>query len=1446
MNWNCVRLIAFALSGGMLLAEPSGADRLGQPSSGDLYGRLIGIETNAGSTVTALAGELKEQLEDMVGMEFTVTAASAHTGGILLMRAAGDLTLRYPDLGDHAAKLTQLAGCGTEGYCHFSTGADVLYLVGNSDDALSLAVYDYLWRLGWRALLPGDRWLDKPQRTAITLTLDVLREPDFRLRTFFGTGGFGGVLPLDAGGQAQSDWSRWMTRNRFGGSIAIGGHAGEAFNTEHQATLEANPNMRAYNYYPTSRVPFSVSMKPDASDAALQALYVGDRVAAYVPGTFAVSVEPADGGGFCVCPSCTQYDTASSQVFGLAKRVAAALNIEHPGAKVSLYAYNMHAGVPANPDLRAWLADPDANVYVQVAPYAFQRTGLSAADLARAWADAKPNNRGIRDYWAITDWSLCLPKQPFAQIEEKVQFWRSLGYDSLNCESSYSIGSVGVFWHMAGRMLFDSEDEPVALRLDFYEKAFGPAAPAMRRMIERWGVEFTLCEQELGLSFLDLAEARALANGTGVFLDRVNDYAGYVHYLRRFHEYQDCVQQRYAIGSPERHAAAEAVLRWCWQTYGAQMVHAYRMNQLMLSRYEAGDAALLADWNTGNTWASGWAWVRTNAVTGSVMDGIVADGVADYATTPGPVPFEQPAYSDQLVPLDPDYILSGELTAEARYGYRELATFIFHARPGIPALNFKFTPGTWGTSTDLNRVEVFDPDGSMVYSNWFGGNGIYGSNGVPVVFTVDTSGSGNYRIEVSDPQKFFHLAADRNLPFVRVGKLTSSYWVGQKAYFYVPHGATLASIYAPGALPVEVANADQVLVTPTLGNGIGQCNYPVQAGQDGKIWSLAKLSCATPGAYPLNLPRIWSFSATGSQHGMMVPANSPPTVDAGSDRVIVAPTYQIALAGRVVDDFLSSPPGWTCMWSQVEGPASGSVSFNDAARTNTLATFDTPGTYVLRLTATDLGGLSAADDVTVTVVAEPPNKPPQVAAGTNLTATVLLPVPLGGVVTDDGMPLPGGVDCWWTEVRGPGTALFENPGMPQTDVRFDAPGDYLLRLTATDGELTTFDEVVISAMPDYGAPTYRFGETGVFGTSETFNFNSIGQTFSTLARRSSARFRAYETAAVDRVMQRLIGVDANTTVQIGIMSDNGYGEPSGVFLACTAANYRPAVGDSYAWAVFTQAVTLIPLRVYHIVTQATALGASESFMVYCSGGNETIRPFDRATDTLMKLMVSADAGTNWTVQTRNPFFTLANGDSVVGGPGNAQQGTHVTALQTRGGTGQALGQAFTISTREVPAEARVRLGAATFQVRNVGATHDLIIRLRQDDGVVLGAITVPAAGIAGIMTTYTWPFDGGAQVTLSPGRRYFFTTEFGAGSGSSEYYYFTSSVGGTATKANTWGGTAACVPVISVSSGSWSSFNWTAPALYPSRSEYDLWFRIFGDVIDTSGGWHDGSLLIVR
>jgi hypothetical protein len=94
-------------------------------------------------------------------------------------------------------------------------------------------------------------------------------------------------------------------------------------------------------------------------------------------------------------------------------------------------------------------------------------------------------------------------------------------------------------------------------------------------------------------------------------------------------------------------------------------------------------------------------------------------------------------------------------------------------------------------------------------------------------------------------------------------------------------------------------------------------------------------------------------------------SNQAPTANAGADQSILQPVLAF-LSGAVADDGLpfSSPP--TASWSKISGP--GVVTFGNSAQVPTTARFSLPGTYVLRLTASD-GLLTGSDDVTITVVA---------------------------------------------------------------------------------------------------------------------------------------------------------------------------------------------------------------------------------------------------------------------------------------------------------------------------------------------------------------------------------------------------------------------------------------------------------------------------------------------
>jgi hypothetical protein len=169
------------------------------------YDRWIVLEAGASADIKASAAELETQLQEMTGVNFdTVTKTSGR--GIFLLLASPNLTTRFPELAAQQSDLTTLASKGTEAFFLYSSGADNLYIVGNSDMAIEHGVYKYLNQLGWRALMPGDHWLVTPQLDDITLALDQLDEPAFRQRMFFGSGGFGGAHAGDPAQLVESAW----------------------------------------------------------------------------------------------------------------------------------------------------------------------------------------------------------------------------------------------------------------------------------------------------------------------------------------------------------------------------------------------------------------------------------------------------------------------------------------------------------------------------------------------------------------------------------------------------------------------------------------------------------------------------------------------------------------------------------------------------------------------------------------------------------------------------------------------------------------------------------------------------------------------------------------------------------------------------------------------------------------------------------------------------------------------------------------------------------------------------------------------------------------------------------------------------------------------------------------------------------------------------------------
>jgi len=133
------------------------------------------------------------------------------------------------------------------------------------------------------------------------------------------------------------------------------------------------------------------------------------------------------------------------------------------------------------------------------------------------------------------------------------------------------------------------------------------------------------------------------------------------------------------------------------------------------------------------------------------------------------------------------------------------------------------------------------------------------------------------------------------------------------------------------------------------------------------------------------------------------------------------------------------------------------------------------------------GNLNPGDD--------DPNKPPVITIAPLAAATADQPVSLTALVTDDGLPRPRvaraaqpasvptaqsnsaasrprGLTVTWFQYGGPARVSFDpagplpvHDGQTLTSARFPAPGTYILRATANDGELAKSTDITVTVAP---------------------------------------------------------------------------------------------------------------------------------------------------------------------------------------------------------------------------------------------------------------------------------------------------------------------------------------------------------------------------------------------
>ncbi len=285
---------------------------------------------------------------------------------------------------------------------------------------------------------------------------------------------------------------------------------------------------------------------------------------------------------------------------------------------------------------------------------------------------------------------------------------------------------------------------------------------------------------------------------------------------------------------------------------------------------------------------------------------------------------------------------------------------------------------------------------------------------------------------------------------------------------------------APNQAPTANAGANIVITLPTNSTTLnGTATDP-----DGTIAGYAWTRVSGPTTFTLGTANAATTALTNLVQGTYVfrltvtdnsgttatddvnvtvnagaPTNQAPIANAGTNIAISLPTNSTTLNGNGSVDLDGTIS--TYAWSYVSGPATYTIV--SANNVSTALTGLVQGTYIFRLTVTDNGGATDADNIVVTVNAAA-NQAPSANAGNNITLT--LPTN-STTLNGSGSDIDGTISSYaWTRVSGPTTFTMGTANAAVTSLTNLVQGTYIFRLTVTDNAgATASDDITVTVNP---------------------------------------------------------------------------------------------------------------------------------------------------------------------------------------------------------------------------------------------------------------------------------------------------------------------------------------------------------------------------------------------
>lgn len=723
-------------------------------------------------------------LKKISGASFSIVSGDGASG--IAVGAAGEFpTVAAFDLKDRLAR---------EDYVLRSHARGV-WIIGASERGVSHAVWDLLYRLGYRQFFPGETWEVIPSSASLSIDVDVSEKPSYKSRRIWFSHG--------AWGYNEAPFKDWEKKNRLGGSVLL--------SSGHAYAKIVRKNAEEFAHHPEYLGLVGgqrTSNKLCISNPGLRELVVEDALRAVNadPHLDSVSMEPSDGAGWCECDRCRAMGTISDRAVTLANAVAA-----HPAFKdrlVGMYAYNQHAP-PPSPSVQV-----RSNVVVNVAT-AFIPGGVPIETLLDGWR-ARGASVGVREYFSVNAWDRDAPGRSRASNTEYVTTsiprYYEHGARFFSAESGDNWGPNGLGYYLASRVLWDVREgaRKQALIDDFLLRAFGEARGPIGEFYHLidGARQPLLSDDLLGRMYRALSAAQDKTRDAAV-LKRIDALVLYTRYAELFHDYS-------AARGEARQPAFDALLDHAYRIRQTSMVHAKALHKTL---YKKDRSVTLAKDRK----------FEDHAFARAEVAGFLAG-----AKTRAIAAFEPREFSSELAPLKIEGsaapVNSGPITTR---GDISLAAVVLDP---LQPIRLSVASGFFGPARSYKDAEI------ELYS-WTGKSierRTIPQDSAMHALELRAPAAGTYRIEVRERKRGAKIdwpASGAAIAFIARETDMPSFHGRWSFSFYVPPGTKLVGGFANGA---GVLKDSSGRVVATFTPKPGYFSVPVASGEDGKLWWFEK------------------------------------------------------------------------------------------------------------------------------------------------------------------------------------------------------------------------------------------------------------------------------------------------------------------------------------------------------------------------------------------------------------------------------------------------------------------------------------------------------------------------------------------------------------------------------------------------------------------------------